>query len=95
MSITFNTVKKFVEYDDRVSFGKYINLHWLDVIATDPDYLIWCVGNLDMQFHPDMVIAAIKNKYQIKKQVKEAYNTSQSKNTYTEWFNDWGDDVPF
>lgn len=63
MSKSFSSLKECLCVDDRVTFGKYTGLTWLDVLATDPNYIVWCVGNTDHKFDPTLVVRAIQQDY--------------------------------
>lgn len=67
MSKSFSSIKKELDQDDRVTFGKHAGLNWSYVIENYPDYLIWCVGNTKLSFSKAAIVAAIKSKYTLKK----------------------------
>lgn len=67
MSKSFSSIKKELDQDDRVTFGKHAGLNWSYVIENYPDYLIWCVGNTELSFSKAAIVAAIKSKYTLKK----------------------------
>lgn len=70
MSKAFGKLKDGVEKEDRVTFGKHTGNTWAWVSDNFPDYIIWCVGNTDNNFSKDLIVAAIKSKYEIKKRNK-------------------------
>lgn len=101
MAKSFSTIKGFIEEDDLVTFGKHSGLRWLDVAATDPDYLIWCVGNLDHKFSYELIVSSIKSKYVLRKEAKERaeeFNKKlekEVKQIHGSSWADWDDDIPF
>jgi hypothetical protein len=59
MSVRFNKVKKTLEADDSITFGKYAGLTLGKVILLDPEYLDWAVKQPNLLCVSDAVIKQI------------------------------------
>ena len=59
MSVRFNKVKKTLEADDSITFGKYIGLTLGKVILLDPEYIDWAVKQPNLLCVSDAVIKQI------------------------------------
>jgi len=60
MSLRFNKVKKTLEADDSITFGKYIGLTLSKVILLDPEYIDWAVKQPNLLCVSDAVIKQIR-----------------------------------
>lgn len=52
----------FCSVDDKFTFGKYRDLTLCDVIEINPEYISWCVANVDIAFSEDCIME-IKEMY--------------------------------
>ncbi|MCQ2343696.1 MAG: hypothetical protein MJ002_02090 [Paludibacteraceae bacterium] len=46
----------FCSVDDKFTFGKYRDLMLGDVIEMNPEYIYWCVANVDITFSEDCIM---------------------------------------
>ena len=60
MSVRFNKIKKTLETDDSITFGKYIGLTLGKVILLDPEYIDWAVKQPNLLCVSDAVIKQIR-----------------------------------
>lgn len=55
MSINFNNIKKELELNDGMPFGKYLGIPLARVIVDDTKYFTWMINNSDSFFCSDKV----------------------------------------
>lgn len=60
MAIRFNKVKRVLEADDSITFGKYAGLTLGKVILLDPEYLDWAVKQPNLLCISDSVAKEIR-----------------------------------
>ena len=60
MSLRFNNVKRVLETDDSMTFGKYAGLTLGKVILLDPEYLDWAVKQPNLLCISDSVAKEIR-----------------------------------
>jgi hypothetical protein len=60
MAIRFDKVKKTLEADDSITFGKYAGLTLGKVILLDPEYLDWAVKQPNLLCISDSVAKEIR-----------------------------------
>ena len=60
MSVRFNKIKKTLETDDSITFGKYAGLTLCKVILLDPEYIDWAVKQPNLLCVSDAVIKQIR-----------------------------------
>jgi hypothetical protein len=102
MSKHINDLKQYLYEDDIVSFGKYQGLMWRVVLISDPNYIVWCVGNTCHKFEPTLVVRAIQQDYAQRNARKASQTTYNKKFCQLDagkpnnvGWDDWDDDIPF
>ena len=92
MSVRFNKVKKTLEADDSITFGKYIGLTLGKVILLDPEYIDWAVKQPNLLCVSDAVTKQIgKAKTKV---IADKVLDIQRKAAVND-FMEWDSDVPF
>ncbi len=92
MSVRFDKVKKTLEADDSITFGKYIGLTLGKVILLDPEYIDWAVKQPNLLCVSDAVIKQIgKAKTKV---IADKVLDIQRKVAVND-FMKWDSDVPF
>ena len=92
MSVRFNKMKKTLEADDSITFGKYIGLTLGKVILLDPEYIDWAVKQPNLLCVSDAVIKQIRKAKT--KVIADKVLDIQRKAAVND-FMEWDSDVPF